>query len=186
MPNIRKAEEKDIKNLEKICIETALAELRKNKKAREITLQTYNKFYTRASLCNCFVAVDEQDEAVGYILCAPDYDAYLAEFRRVEEKKIFKLHPLKAIYAHGEALVQKPYAKAFPAHLHIDILEPYQKMGVGTALMDALKAHLKSQGCKGIFLSVGKTNTGAVAFYKKQNFRILKEAGGAYLMGCTL
>lgn len=184
--NIRKAKEKDIQNIEKICIETAPPVLRKNKKAREITLQTYNKFYTRASLEHCFVATNEQDEAVGYILCAPDYESYLDSFKHTELKKIFKLNPLKGLYAYGEALVQKPYSKAFPAHLHIDILAPYHRMGIGTALMEQLKAHLKTIQCKGVFLSVGKTNAGAVAFYKAQNFEILKEAGGAYLMGCTL
>lgn len=184
--NIRKAQEKDIKTMEKICIETAPPALQKDERTREITLQTYHKFYTRASLENCFVAVNEQDEAVGYILCAPDYETYLAEFRQTELRKIFRLHPLKGIYAYGESLTQKPYAKAFPAHLHIDILEPYHRMGLGTALMEALKAHLKEQHCKGIFLSVGKANIGAVAFYQSQNFKILKTIGGAHLMGCSL
>lgn len=73
--------------------------------------------------------MNEQGEAVGYILCAPDYDVYLSAFKRVEKKKMLKLNLFKGVYAHSETLMQKPYAKVLPAHLHIDILKPYQKWG---------------------------------------------------------
>lgn len=52
--------------------------------------------------------------------------------------------------------------------------------------MNVLKLHLKALDCKGVFLSASKTDAGTVAFYQKQNFKILKSIGGAYLMGCEL
>lgn len=58
--------------VENICIETAPPFLCSNDKRREYTLLMYNRYYTRV-LQHSFVAVNESDKPVGYILCAPDY-----------------------------------------------------------------------------------------------------------------
>ena len=90
------------------------------------------------------------------------------------------------MYAYFEPNVQKKYARKYPAHLHIDILPAYQNQGAGADLMETLKSHLKDLGVSGIFLSVGKKNSGAVRFYKRNGFCVLDIVGGAVLMGCTL
>lgn len=177
---------RDIPAVEQICLLTASAALRKDAAARENTLLLYNRYYTRAALNDCFVAVNEADEAVGYILCAPDYKAYCDGFRKNECREIRKLGFLRGMRAYFEPHLQKKYAKGYPAHLHIDLLPEAQGQGLGTALMHALKAHLRAQSVPGVFLCVSSDNKKALRFYKKQGFKVLNIVGGGVLMGCSL
>ena len=65
--------------------------------------------------------------------------------------------------------------KEFPAHLHINILPEFQGLGLGSMLLDVLKKHLIEIGCPGIYLGVGWENTGAIQFYEKTGFKLLKK-----------
>lgn len=183
---IRKMEARDIPAAERICLATAHESLRHTVIARENTLLLYNRYYTRACLDDCFAAVNGADEAVGYILCALDYESYCKGFRENECKEIRKLGVLRGVRAYFEPRLQKKYAKKYPAHLHIDLLPEAQGQGGGTALINALKAHLREKNVRGVFLCVGKDNKKALRFYKKQDFQVLNIVGGAVLMGCML
>lgn len=183
---LRNLEEKDIPAVEQICIETAPAAARSSEKDRQYTLYMYNRYYTRAQKGFCFVAVDDADRAVGYILCAPDYQEYLADFKVHELRSIRQLGVIYALRAAAEMRVQKRFSKKYPAHLHIDLLPPYQRKHLGSALMDTLKAHLAQQNIAGIYLCVGAKNTGAIAFYQRQGFQTLARPGGSFAMGYAL
>ncbi|MHA1270456.1 MAG: GNAT family N-acetyltransferase [Candidatus Helarchaeota archaeon] len=65
----------------------------------------------------------------------------------------------------------------YPAHLHIDILESYQRRGIGSELMKKFEDKLKSIGVKGIHLETSTGNKKAIPFYKKQGFKIAKITG---------
>lgn len=184
--NIRPMQPGDIPTLEKICLETAAPSLQKDARARENTLLLYSRYYTRAEQDACFVATDEQDVPVGYILCAPDYNRYCKGFLSQERKEIQKLGFLRGIRATFEPRLQKPFAQEYPAHLHIDILPAYQGQGLGPRLMSALLTHLRANGVRGVYLCVGAKNTRAISFYQKQGFQLLQQMGGACCMGCTL
>ena len=76
-------------------------------------------------------------------------------------------------------MVYNRHASFFPAHLHIDVLPGYQRMGAGTMLMDTLIAHLTEKKSKGVMAFCEKKNKKAMSFYKKYGFEILgKEASG--------
>lgn len=183
---IRPIEERDIPALENICLATAVPALKKDDDAREATLLQYNRWYTRCAREHCFAVVGNSDTPVGYILCAPDYKSYKKSFRENECRKIRKHGLLRYLYAYFEPCAQKKYTKKYPAHLHIDILPAYQNQGAGAELMRTLQKHLKDLGVSGIFLSVGKQNSGAIRFYKRHGFRVLDLVGSAVLMGCKL
>lgn len=180
---IRKLEEKDIPAVEEICLKTAPASAVKSEKDKLYTLYMYNRYYTRAKKDCCFVAVDDADRAVGYILCAPDYKAYLADFKTHELSEIRKLGIWYFLRANAEVRMQKRFQVKYPAHLHIDLLPEYQRMHLGSKLLEALKAHLKNEQIPGVYLCAGAKNTGAVAFYKAQGFQILARPGGSFAMG---
>ena len=78
------------------------------------------------------------------------------------------------------------FCKKYPAHLHIDILDVCQGQGVGTRLVNELKNHLKSKNVPALMLSCGGDNTMAVKFYKKNNFKVVKNLAGSYIMGIEL
>ncbi len=183
---IRQMRASDIPVVENICLQTAAPQLRKNETECENTLLLYNRYYTRAETAHCFVAADENDTAVGYILCAPDFTRYRKGFSACEVRQIRKLGFVRGLRAKAEYRLQQPFQKEYPAHLHIDLSPAYQHMGLGTQLMETLKAHLRECGVAGVCLCVAKSNTGAVRFYQKHGFCVLKPLGGALFMGCKL
>lgn len=60
----------------------------------------------------------------------------------------------------------------FPAHLHINLLPDYQRRGWGAQLIGALVERLQEEEeeCRGVYLGVGASNTGAVKFYECNGF----------------
>lgn len=181
MNRIRKYESEDRENLKKICIETSGLPT-ETETDRKFLFLMYNDYYAEKEPDNVFVAVNDEDEAVGYILCAEDFGKYLSVFRKTYLPEIRKLGFKYYFMAMGEIGVHKLFAKKFKAHLHIDILSECQGKGTGTALMNELKNHLKSKGINKLMLSCGMGNKLAIKFYKKNNFRIHRNIMGSCIM----
>ena len=183
MISIRKYRSGDRENLRKICIETSSLPT-KSQKDKDFLYLMFNDYYTDIEGRNVFVAANDSDEAVGYILCAEDFDRYLSVMKKYYLPKIRKLGFSYYFMALGEIGVHKLFSKKYKAHLHIDILSECQGKGTGTALMNELKDHLSSKGINRIMLSCGMNNKLAIKFYKKNNFKLLKNVFGSCIMVC--
>lgn len=181
MAGVRKYLEKDKANLRKICLETSSFPTQSDIDRNFLYLM-YNDYYSENESENCFVFTNEEDEAVGYILCAEDFDAYIDIMKKSYLPKISYLGKKYRSMADGEIFVHRLFKKKYPAHLHIDILPSFQGAGAGTQLVTALKEHLKEKGCKGLMLSAGMTNKKAIAFYKKNGFRKVINLFGSVIM----
>jgi ribosomal protein S18 acetylase RimI-like enzyme len=185
MISIRKYQDKDKEYLREICIKTSALPIDTETDRRFLYLM-YNDYYTEVEGRNCFVAVDENDTPVGYILCAENFVSYSKTFKKIYLPQIKKLGFKYYCMAVAEITGHKLYSKKYPAHLHIDILDVCQGQGVGTRLMNELKAHLQSKNIPALMLSCGGDNTMAVKFYKKNNFKVIKNLAGSYIMGIEL
>ncbi|MBI9101729.1 MAG: GNAT family N-acetyltransferase [Spirochaetales bacterium] len=143
--------------------------------------------YLRYEAENCFVAVDEKDQPVGYILSALDSKAFKAAFHkrmRGEIKEELKKRRseftcrayLKESFHKLHYLENLPgwISREYPAHLHIDIHPKYQGMGLGGKMMGEMLGHLKGAECPGVHLGVGTENKGAIRFYERSGFQTLK------------
>ena len=176
---IRNYHSKDSEHLKKICIETASALYQGKKLTEEALTEVYCRYYIEREPESCFVVVDENDVAKGYILCAKNYEAY---------SKIFKEYHLKtwnlATLIMGNFALNsiKDYVKYYPAHLHIDLLPECQGQGYGRKLIEALIEHLKEREIKGLMLHVSMKNEGARAFYRKCGFEVLRADKNDVLM----
>lgn len=91
---IRPLQEKDKNAVESICIATAPEFLINTENRRKRTLLLYCDYYTRMRE-HSFVAVNENDEAVGYIFCEPDNSRYKSEFKKAFKAGNYKLYPWK-------------------------------------------------------------------------------------------
>ncbi len=180
---IRKYKETDKDNLRKICFETSSLPV-DTEAQRKFLYLMYNDYYSEAEPDNIFVAANENDEAVGYILCAENFERYYKVFKGLYMPEIKKLGLNYYMAALAEIAGHKMFSRKYKAHLHIDILSSCQGKGTGTALINELKDHLKSKGINSIMLSCGASNTQAVKFYKKNNFKIVKEFFGSCIMAC--
>lgn len=181
MINIRKYEPKDKKNAIRILFKTSSLPIETEKQRKFLELM-FNDYYTETEPDCCFVAVNEQDEAVGYILCARDFDTYEKNFNNFYLPEIKELGLNFYIMAKSEMLVHKILKKKYPAHLHIDILDVCQGQGVGTRLVNALSEHLSATGTHGLMLSCGMNNKGAIKFYEKNSFKKIMNFMGNFLM----
>ena len=76
-----------------------------------------------------------------------------------------------------------PYLRNYPAHLHINLLPPYQRMGLGSALMKTLEEALVQKNISGVSLCVSKDNAGAIRFYERSGFRVLGHHPGSIAYG---
>lgn len=181
--NVRPFEQKDKNNFRKICLVTANKADSNDYESKFITA-LYCDYYTENEPQNCFALTDDNDNAVGYIICSESYDFYKKSFSK-------NLQYIKALgfghylFALGELIGHGLYKQHFPAHLHIDILPEYQHSGGGTMLMNALKTHLKNKGINSVHLMVDAQNKNAVKFYQKNSFRIHSNFKKFYVMTCN-
>lgn len=185
MLGIRKYQAKDKPAARKILVETSRLPIDTEKDIKFLEL-LYNDYYTEVEPEHCFVATNENDEAVGYIICAADYKKFRRLFMKFYLPEIKNLGVKYYIQAFMDIMGHALYARKYPAHLHINVLNVCQGKGTGTKLMDALKAELKQQGVKGLMLSCAADNDGAIRFYKRNGFKVLSVMGGGCIMAVEL
>lgn len=181
MAKVRAFEVKDAKNLREICLATSSFPT-ETQKQKNFLYYLYNDYYTEFEPESCFVLADDNDEAVGYILCAKDFDTYSENFDKFYMPRIVQLGMKYHFMAWMEIFIHRIAKKKYPAHLHIDIMPEYQGKGYGRKLISALKAHLKEQGIPYVMLSVGANNKGVIAFYKKNGFTVARNFLGNKIM----
>ncbi len=171
MYSIRKYKTSDKERLRFICKETTDEENKKNKALLESIAIIFNDYFTEYEPDNIFVAVNENDLPVGYVICATDISLFrkkmLSEFcQRVKNTYAASL-PLLYATVIAVYITKKQYR----THLHIDLLPGTQRQGLGTKLIDNLSLHLKEKGIKNVsVITISKKSMG-YKFYTKYGFR---------------
>jgi Acetyltransferases len=184
MYTIRRFKEKDREQVEQICIATAPEMAKKNELLQNAILNVFCYYYIEQEKENCFVVENDENEAVGYVFCAKDFHTWEQKFEKIYLKGIE--NPIAESIGKATINGLKPFAEEYPAHLHIDIHPDYQKKGLGTKLIDALKIHLDEHHVKGLMLSVGIDNEKGKNFYRKYGFTELKQEENEVFMGFKL
>jgi len=184
MPTIRPYQPKDKENVRHVCIMTGPAAGTPEGPAWTLELATYCDYYVECEPHNCYVVADDNDEAVGYILGAEDFRRYRERFLRDYAPRVQGF--ANRVKCQGSARLPRFFAKNYPAHMHINILEPYQRMGFGSQLVDALAANFRAKDIPGMMLGVGSGNVKGRSFYNKYGFKKLLRIPGCVVMGLEL
>lgn len=184
MPFVRKFEEKDFKGVQFACLNSEGGGMSAD--MEEFVLHTYCDYYIEKESENCFVLDDDNGNAVGYVICAENYDRYKKVFDEEYLPLNKHLGERKYNWAKNSTVLQDKYKAEYPAHLHIDLLPEYQRKGFGGKLINALFEHLKSKGICGVMLTVGRANETGKSFYKKYGFTLLEECGDDVAFGMKL
>lgn len=79
-------------------------------------------------------------------------------------------------YHNPDYYCPEPY-EAYPAHLHIDLLQRAQGRGYGKRMMEQVMAELRRRGSPGAHLGVSILNKPAPGFYQRLGFRELVRVG---------
>lgn len=133
--------------------------------------------------------VEHEGRATGYVIAAADTLAFADWWAREWTPGFVARHP-----APGPATGRNPgYTEAqllhdgadpqrmvrglrhgelttHPAHLHIDLLPVLQRRGLGSRLIDTLRAALAERGVPGVHLGYAAENTAARVFYDRYGF----------------
>jgi ribosomal protein S18 acetylase RimI-like enzyme len=131
-----------------------------------------------------FVLADAGDRAVGYIVATGDTTTFARRFRDEWLPLVSERYPQPAgeptttddimrDLLHRPERMIVPELKAYPAHLHIDLLPPHQRQGHGRALMRVLVQALAAAGVPALHLGVANDNTAARAFYDRIGLHVI-------------
>ncbi len=180
---ISKYKEDKHDQMQNVCLKTASSWFSESEEQKQLLYGAYCNYYIEQEPENCFTALDGETVA-GYIICTENAEKWAEDFERLYIKNLENSNT--ADYLRGTMVLPLKYAKDYPAHLHIDILDEYQRMGIGFKLMDALINHLKEKCIKGLMLSVDRNNEKGVNFYKKYGFEVVEDSDEGLVLGIKL
>lgn len=146
-----------------------------------------------------FVVETDDGRVAGYAVATDDTDAFEEWFRTGWWPRAGARWPRRAsaeeaptrqdrvlAYADGRRPGAEPFARRFPAHLHIDLLPELQGQGWGRRLIAALTDALRAEGVAGVHLVAAGGNTGAIAFYERLGFTRLDAPDDVAAFGMAL
>jgi ribosomal protein S18 acetylase RimI-like enzyme len=129
--------------------------------------------------------LDDGRRAVGYVIGTPDTAAFARAYRARWIPRLAGRYPVPpdpaaspddemiALHYWPERLLWPGLAE-YPAHLHIDLLPPFQGVGYGRALMETFYAAAVRAGAGGVHVTVMAANVTAIGFYRRLGFRPLE------------
>jgi GNAT superfamily N-acetyltransferase len=194
---IRPYHPSDFCALNRICIQTAdygedVSHLYPDP---EVIAHVYSAPYAVYEPDLCFILTGD-GVPLGYIIGARDSAAFSrrceAEWYPIlreryplpaEEDQSDNAHMIRAIhrgYHVGPALA------AYPAHLHIDLLEPARHGGNGSQMMAVFLNRLRELHVPAVHLGVGGGNQRGIAFYERMGFQRIEEHEWGIIFGMQL
>jgi ribosomal protein S18 acetylase RimI-like enzyme len=184
--SVRPYTEADRDAVHLICMATAEHRVRSETR-RLFLLRTTCDYYLDNEPENCFVAEktleDGSSRVVGYIVCAADCERYAQRFRDRILPKIKEYSKMYARVARADVLMYGQFAMFFPAHLRLAVLPEDRRKGVGTALVEALTAHLRENRSKGVVVILNKKNSIGKTFFLQCGFSALRPIGSGFALG---
>ena len=168
---IRRYREADLGAVYDVCVRTADAgaDARGKYRGDDLMPDLFAGPYLFLEPDFAFV-LDDGRRAVGYVVGTPDDEMIALHYR-----------PERLLW---------PGLAEYPAHLHVDLLPPFQRAGHGRALMGTFYAAAARAGAAGVHVTVVAANVRAVGFYRRLGFRPLEVAspgeGGVVYLGREL
>lgn len=182
---IRPYQQKDKEDVRFVCLNSD-GPCKSSKRGINFALAVYCDYYIEKEGENCFVATDENDKAIGYIICTENFDNFKEIYIKDYYTRIKKWEYRRRESALRAIASQEKYKDEYPAHLHIDLLPQYQHKGLGRKLMDTLCENLRQKGVKGVMFTVWHKNYNAIKFYEKYGFQLIETKETTLVYGLKL
>lgn len=182
---IRPYNAKDKENVRFVCLNSD-GPCKSSKRAKNFILSVYCDYYIEHEPENCFVAADDNDRAIGYVISTQNFDKFKEIYISTYYPKIKKWEYRRRKSALRAIASQGKYKEDYPAHLHIDILPDYQHKGLGRNLMDALCDNLRQKDVEGVMFTVWHKNYNAIKFYEKYGFELIETKETTLVYGLKL
>jgi ribosomal protein S18 acetylase RimI-like enzyme len=185
---IRRYQESDLAAVYDICVRTAAGggDARGKYQSDELMPDIFAGPYVFLEPPFAWV-LDDGNRAVGYVIGTPDTAAFVRAYRERWIPRLAGRYPVPpdppvtpdeemlALHYWPERMLWPGLAE-YPAHLHIDLLPPFQGAGYGRRLMETFFEAVSRAGAAGVHLVVVKENVSALGFYDRLGFQELPVA----------
>jgi GNAT superfamily N-acetyltransferase len=168
--SIRLYQAKDANSLRAICKETAWPSYQKDPMKLETVPINFLDYFLEQEPEHVWVAVNEKDEAVGYIECATSYRRFVKAMKRIYMPRL-KAYDQSQIAFEKKGLFALFFIRRWPCHLHINLTAAYQHGGLGSRLIDALIAQLRQEGFTRLAICGVKRGSDSYGFYRHYGFQ---------------
>lgn len=178
MSTIRQAELRDVPGIYRVCLETGDPAAADRGRNPDLLGHLYAGPYVAGEPELARVIADG-DGIAGYFFGCADTLAFDQWCERHWWPPLRAQYPLGSGAAEDASYIRQLHepqhppadvAAAYPAHLHIDLLDRARGKGYGRELVDWLCGELATRGVPGIHLGVGSDNDNAIAFYRHLGF----------------
>ena len=181
---VRPYQKKDFRYVQDICVATSKYAEEDSPVTRATLCTMYCDYYLDNQADYCLVAVDDNDVPVGYVLCVVDLDDYDEKMQELYLPLVRKVSSGDYFRFIAETKVTQRYVRAgYTAHLHINVLDEYQRQGLGTKLLQTLEGKLREMFVEGVYLICGQKDEGARAFCEKMGYEDIDFLAGAVVYG---
>lgn len=174
MYTIRKYKSEDKEQLRFICKETTWEDNKKDENKLESIPIIFNDYFTEYEPDNIFVAVNEEDKPVGYVISSSNFSLFKDKMLHDIKHRVKMVYPASLAMFFASFIAVAVTNKKYRTHLHIDLLPEAQRQGLGTKLIDTLCVHLKENGIKNVSVLTISTDSAGYKFYKKYGFRTIQ------------
>lgn len=173
---IRDYRDEDTQKLRYICMETAFEEYRRDPVKRESVPIMFLDYFIEQEPELVSVLANDQDEAVGYIICSRDYDRFCNKMRGEYRDRLLEKAPGEVGFLDGFLpALEKIQDK--PTHLHIDLLPEAQHQGWGKKLIRTLAVKLQERGEQYLSICCNGRGSDGYPFYRRLGFYEIYDYG---------
>lgn len=195
--SVRPAEADDHDALCRICLQTADAGGDATRQYRDPELPGlfYAAPYLKLQPDYCTVLCAD-GQPCGYIVGTADTVALRQQAEREWFPSLRQRYPLpptdddsadaRLIRALHEGFEVDPALRAWPAHLHLNLLPLAQGQGWGRRLLAVFMAQARAAGAIGVHVAVSKSNDRGYNFYQRRGFRRHLDIGSAWIYVSSL
>lgn len=171
MIKIRKYCKKDLPLIRKISQDTAKEFFKKTLKRKEVISLMFLDYYLEFEPDNCFVCVNDSDNAVGYIVCSSNTKLFQEKMKSIYIPKLRKINPIYALFTIFSTKISKKTDLKYGPSFHINIQEEYQNMKLGPKLLTTLGKYLYDKKYKSMYLITQNRKTRGYPFYIHFGFK---------------
>ena len=181
---VRPYQKKDFRYVQDICMATSKYADEDTPLSRAELCALFCDFYLDHQSDYCFVAVDDDDIPVGYVLCSVDRDEYEEKMAELYLPLVRKLNGSEYYSYNAEIKVTSRYVRqGYLAHLHIRILSSHATPELGEQLINTLEDKLRSMFVEGIYVICPEKAEKARAFYEKIGYEDIDFLSGSVVYG---
>ena len=181
---IRPYQKSDFRYVQDICMLTSKYFEEVTPLNRALLCSMYCDYYLDNQPEFCFVAVDDKDVPIGYVLCAVDVDNYNELMDNYYLPLVRKISGSDYFHISAENKIAQRYVRhGYTAHLHVNVLPECQRQGIGTQLIQTLENKLIETNVEGVHLICSKNSKIALAFYEKNGYEDIDYLANAVVFG---